>query len=728
MKKILNIIILIFFFVLSSLIFILSTSGYETHKFNEIISSKITKKNKYISLQFEKIKFKIDFKNISLFLETKNPKLNYQNVSIPIKNIKVYLDFISIIKSKPKIDKINIISKEINIDQLKKIIVKTKPSNFNSLVTNKVKNGRLVTDLEIYFNDNLNINNFIARGQVIDTSVNLIEDLTLNKLSFDFFTDSTDTLIKNIQGETPGFLFKKGDLQIKKGNNINIKSDFITNINLNKNNIKSYLTYLKKNKYINEKIDLKTNLNHNIDITFDDTYKVINYIYNTNGKIDELIYQFSKPIKNNFFDARINNFTLKDSTFSSRYSSDKNNYIQTNGIYKINDYNFLKYNFKNNFLPGKSNVDINFEFDQKLNIDFINYSKDVGVIANIYSNFNIDKDLISFKKIKFQENRNLILVEKLKIDKKNLVSLDKVIVKTFNKGNLNNDFSIDFEKKIKIYGNKYDALNLGKIINKKSENNILKKINKEIEINLKNIETSLSKRIQNFNLIGTIKKGEFVKILSKGDFGDNKYLDISLKSDKKNKKKYLEIYSDLPQPLLSDYSFFKGVTDGTLTYSSIIEGNLSNSKLLIENFKIVNAPGVVKLLSLADFGGLADLAEGDGLSFKKLEIKMTNEKNFLKIDELYAVGPSISVLMDGYKEANGLTSLRGTLVPAKNLNILLSKIPVIGKIIIPKEIGEGLFGVSFKMKGPSGKIKTTINPIKTLTPRFITKALEKKTK
>ena len=29
------------------------------------------------------------------------------------------------------------------------------------------------------------------------------------------------------------------------------------------------------------------------------------------------------------------------------------------------------------------------------------------------------------------------------------------------------------------------------------------------------------------------------------------------------------------------------------------------------------------------------------------------------------------------------------------------------------------------MKGPPGKIKTTINPIKTLTPRFITKALEK---
>ena len=149
---------------------------------------------------------------------------------------------------------------------------------------------------------------------------------------------------------------------------------------------------------------------------------------------------------------------------------------------------------------------------------------------------------------------------------------------------------------------------------------------------------------------------------------------------------------------------------------------------MIEDFKIVNAPGVVKLLSLADFGGLADLAEGEGLSFEKLDLSLSKDRDILKLNELYAVGPSISVLMEGYQEPSGLTSLRGTLVPAKNLNNLLSKIPVIGDIIIPKEVGEGLFGVSFKMKGPPGKIKTTINPIKTLTPRFISKALEKNKK
>ena len=160
-------------------------------------------------------------------------------------------------------------------------------------------------------------------------------------------------------------------------------------------------------------------------------------------------------------------------------------------------------------------------------------------------------------------------------------------------------------------------------------------------------------------------------------------------------------------------------------FSSIIEKNVSSSKLKIEDFKVVNAPGMVKLLSLADLGGLADLAEGEGISFDILEITFEKNKNILQINEILAIGPSISVLMEGYQDKS-VTSLRGTLIPAKTLNTFISKIPVIGNIVIPKEVGEGLFGISFKIKGPTGKLKTTINPIKTITPRFIQKILDKK--
>ena len=86
-------------------------------------------------------------------------------------------------------------------------------------------------------------------------------------------------------------------------------------------------------------------------------------------------------------------------------------------------------------------------------------------------------------------------------------------------------------------------------------------------------------------MIGTIKKGKFIKASSKGDFGENNFLDISLKNNDKNKKKYLEIYSDLTKPLLTEYSFFNGLSGGKLIYTSIFDDELSNSKLKIENFK-----------------------------------------------------------------------------------------------------------------------------------------------
>jgi hypothetical protein len=65
------------------------------------------------------------------------------------------------------------------------------------------------------------------------------------------------------------------------------------------------------------------------------------------------------------------------------------------------------------------------------------------------------------------------------------------------------------------------------------------------------------------------------------------------------------------------------------------------------------------------------------------------------------------------------------LVPATTLNKVIGSIPIIGKILVGKKMGEGVFGVSFKIKGSPKNLKTTVNPIKTLTPRFITRTLEK---
>ena len=326
----------------------------------------------------------------------------------------------------------------------------------------------------------------------------------------------------------------------------------------------------------------------------------------------------------------------------------------------------------------------------------------------------------------YTDNKNLISIKNAIFSEGKFLSLQELSVKTYKENKKNNDFSI-LLKKIFLLRSSIDATNLQKILNQNRNNKIFSKVSKNIEIDFKNIIIPVSEKLENFKLIGRVENGKFIKISSKGEFGKNNFLDITLKNDKNNKKKYLEIYSDITRPFLTEYNFFKGLTGGKLLYTSIFDKNFSNSKLTIENFKVVNAPGMIKLLSLADLGGLADLAQGEGISFDLLEINMEKNNDELRFNEILALGPSISVLMEGYQGAN-ITSLRGTLVPAKTLNTLISKIPVIGNIIIPKEVGEGLFGISFKMKGPPGNIKTTINPIRTITPRFIQKIIDRNKK
>ncbi len=724
MKKI--VLISLLFFV-TLLFVILTTIGFETNKFNNLISEKVKISNPNIDLNFEKIKFKLDIKNLNLFVETNNPKFSYKDVKVPIENVKVYLNPIGLLKSQLDVKYSIIQSKEININQLKKIILETKPSNLSSLIMNNVKEGFLKTSVEFYFDEDFEIKNYIARGEL--KKINFVfKKFKFKNTEFKFFADNSDILLKDIKSEIDGVVFNNGDLQINYEKNINIKSSFFTSLNLNRKQHSTYFKLLEKNKDLKGNIRLNADLNHNLDITFDKTMKVSDYNYANKGKIKELFYQTNNKDYKFLLNQNIKKIKIENSEINAGFNSDSNNYIISSGNYKLNDLTLDKYSITSKIKNNIYDLSINLDYSDDLNYEIINYRKDEGKIANITLDINVKGDEIHLKKVLFKENNNKIFLKDLKFSKTKFVTLNKIDVKTFDKKGLQNSFEINYDNNLRISGKKYDAANLYKFINKKTTTNNFKTVNKDIEINLEQVLTPLSETLKNFRLIGKIKKGKFDRLSAKGDFKDDNFLDISLKQDKNTKKKQLEIYSDIPQPLLSEYSFFKGLTGGKLLFSSLIGVDQSNSKLIIENFKIQNAPAVVKLLSIADFGGLADLAEGEGLSFEKLEITMSNNSEILKLEELYAVGPSISVLMEGYKDNKGLTSLRGTLVPAKTLNKLIAKIPVIGNIVIPKDVGEGLFGVSFKMKGPPGKIKTTINPIKTLTPRFITKALEKSKK
>ena len=307
-----------------------------------------------------------------------------------------------------------------------------------------------------------------------------------------------------------------------------------------------------------------------------------------------------------------------------------------------------------------------------------------------------------------------------------MIAFKEIQVKTSVDDQINNEFKIINNDKIQILGKVFDAKMLMKELAKdKDENNFLKRISKEIEIDFDKILKGAKFPIRNFRLVGKINKGSFEKILAKSDFEDNKHLDISLEKKEKSNKKILEIYSDIATPLLSDYKFFKGLDGGNLNFVTTYDNINSSSTLKVNDFKLSEAPALAKILSLADLKGLTDTLKGEGISFDTLSVMYKSSSTQLDINEIFMIGPSISILIDGYVEKkSGLISLRGTLVPAKTLNSVISKIPVVGDILIGDKVGEGVFGISFKIKGLPDNLKTTVNPVKTLTPRFITRAIE----
>ncbi|MDC0353170.1 AsmA-like C-terminal region-containing protein, partial [Candidatus Pelagibacter sp.] len=381
-----------------------------------------------------------------------------------------------------------------------------------------------------------------------------------------------------------------------------------------------------------------------------------------------------------------------------------------------------KYNFK-------TDLEIN---DTPIKIDFINYTKNKNLNSKLKINGNYNKKFgLDFEKIWLLSKNNILIVNNLIIDKNNkLAKVDKIDFDYLDNDNLKNKFIFNRSKN-NDYIFKGSSLNVNNIITKLLES----KDDQQLNIFKENINISLNFSDVYFDNEYVVKNlnGKLRIIDNKVDhanisaiYNDNK--DFKFTINTKDGEKITTLYSSKARPFVKKYKFIKGFEDsdeGYLDFYSSKKNSISNSKLIIDNFKVKEIPSLAKILSLASLQGIADLLTGEGIRFTDFEMKFTKEGKLMKIEELYAIGPAISILIEGYVDENDLISLRGTLVPATTINRTIASIPLIGNLLVGKKVGDGVFGVSFKVKGPPKKLETTVNPIKTLTPRFITRTLEK---
>jgi hypothetical protein len=726
-KKIIKI-SLVIFFILVLIIFYLSFFGIKTNKLNSQIINNISKINEKINLDIGEVNYLLDPYNFSINIKTKNPQILIEGRRLEIKDIQTNVDLKSLINNQISIDDLKLSIKKIKLNDVISLarVFQNSPQLF--VIDTIIKDGLVTANISLKF-DELGrvIENYKIEGSIEEAKLNIISQYKLKNLNFNFKIDKSLYSLKQIGVELNGIEITSPMINIKKKkNSFSVNGQFLNekkNFDIKK--LKSIFVNLFDYQDI-QKVEFSSKNNFSFNVNK-------NLKFN-NFKIESIIY-LNKLIINQkdlklkpFFPSFVEEMKLKDHKIVINYNKDKFD-ISGNGNISLEDkVDIIEYKIiKNNFsLSFDSKIELK---NNSLVIDFLDYKKKERLSSLVSIKGNLKKDnQLRFDLINIKEKNNEITVKGLDFNKDfKIIDIESFNINYMN--NKNNLNKLNLKKDSSIFIIEGESFDASKIINDTLDgdekgSSIFYDLNSKIDVKIKKTYIDEINYINNLNGNIDFNNNKINELKLDATFPNKKKINLSIKT-KSNLESITKLSSNYPKPLIKRYNFIRGFEEGNLNFFSSKKGQISNSVLVIDNFKVKEVPVFAKLLSLASLQGVADLLTGEGIRFTDFEMNFSSQKGLTTIEEMYAIGPAVSILMDGYIESKKLVSLRGTLVPATTINRTISSIPLLGKILIGDKTGEGVFGVSFKIKGSPKDLKTTVNPIKSLTPRFITRTLEK---
>ena len=724
MKIFFKLFITILFLIFITLTY-LSIFGVETDKFNSQITEKIRKFDKNLEVELKEIKLILDPFQFKLQAKTIGTNLINQSKKIEIENIKTQLSLKSLIEDKFSIENLEISSKSLELKNLISFLRSFKNTPELFIMEKAIKKGYLIADLKLEFDSNGNIkSNYEINGLVKDVELNVLKKYNLRKLDFIFDYSRNNFLVKDLNFKFDKIGISSEKVSIKKKND-----DFFVDgtfahkkSDLDKRNIDLLVKPFLPNFEI-EKISLTSNNNFSFEIQ--KGFKFENFKINSEILVHELIIPNNLKLKK-FFPKQKKTISLLDQKIKLQY--EKNNFtIEGNGNLNYqNENDDIEYFFSNKNKTENFEITLKIK-DNPFKVDYLNYKKKEKneVILNFKGSKNRNNELV-IETFNLNEDENYIKIKDLVFNEKFQISrLDEVNLDYLDDDKQKNSIRLKSnKKKYFLTGSSFNADNLIEdLLSDDDKDTKIIDINSNLKIDIKKIFLDSEYYLSNFKGDILIKNKEIYKADLIGSFSKNKKLKLTINKD--NNNKITTLFVDEAKPIVKRYKFIKGFDEGSLDFFSSKKSKKSVSQIKIYDFKLKELPILTKILTLASLQGIADILSGEGIRFTEFEMNFKNEGDLMTIEEIYAIGPAISILMEGYVEKNKLISLKGTLVPATTINNFIGSLPVLGEILVGKKTGEGVFGVSFKIKGPPKNLKTSVNPVKTLTPRFITRTLEK---
>ena len=165
------------------------------------------------------------------------------------------------------------------------------------------------------------------------------------------------------------------------------------------------------------------------------------------------------------------------------------------------------------------------------------------------------------------------------------------------------------------------------------------------------------------------------------------------------------------------------VQNGVLTITGAFDdatpAHVLTGTLEIDEFRVMRAAALGKLLQGLTLYGLFDALDGPGLSFSRLVAPFQLTDDTVLLHDTRAFSPSLGVTVKGRIDRGaGRMDVEGTVVPAYVFNSLLGKIPLIGALF-RSEQGGGLIAMNYALRGPVDDPSVMANPLSALTPGIL---------
>ncbi|MDP6875161.1 MAG: DUF3971 domain-containing protein [Alphaproteobacteria bacterium] len=250
-----------------------------------------------------------------------------------------------------------------------------------------------------------------------------------------------------------------------------------------------------------------------------------------------------------------------------------------------------------------------------------------------------------------------------------------------------------------------------------------------LDLNLQIEQVLLTDGVVVRQLLGTgqRREGKWLAANMRGFMADGQSVGFTVRAENKGRR-YIVVAGDAGA-MARALGFYNDARGGVMYLNFLVPDQNDQAapvagKLRADNFRVVKAPVLTKLLTLGSLQGLGDVLNDKGIAFTRLDVPFTMQGGQLHIERGRAVGPALALIATGdYGRADESLQFQGTIVPSYTINSVLGAIPILGDLLIGRK-GEGVFAFTYKVAGNLEKPKISVNLLSALAPGFLRRIVD----